>query len=70
MLTHDEKLDMVQRMKVYGGSFVKRLAECFIYADNENLQRLYTAFPEVVILYGPDSIFKTLGRENEYSTLD
>ena len=49
--THDEKLAMCRAMRVYGGSFVVALAECFIHADSNNLARLYAAFPEYVEEY-------------------
>jgi len=50
-MTHDEKLDMVDAMKRFGGSFVKALAECFLMADDDNLVRLERAFPEYVKQY-------------------
>ena len=49
--TYDEKLQMVDAMHRYGGSFVIALAECFIRADAHNLDRLYQAFPEIVARY-------------------
>jgi len=56
--THDENIKMVENMELYGGDFVKSLAMCFIKADCDNLERLYTAFPEIVDRYfawGKDS---------------
>ena len=50
-MTHDEKLDMVDAMKRFGGGFVKALAECFVRADDDNLLRLERAFPEYVKKY-------------------
>lgn len=50
-MDHDKKLKMVSAMRTYGGSFVQALAECFIRADSENLNRLVTAFPEYVQKY-------------------
>lgn len=50
-VNHDEKLDMVDAMKRFGGSFVKALAECFILADDLNLAKLEQAFPEYVKQY-------------------
>ena len=50
-MKHDEKLKMVTTMRRYGGCFVKALAECFVFADESNLERLYAAFPEIVIQY-------------------
>ena len=46
--SRDEMLEMVAMMRKYGGSFIHTLAECFIRADSDNLQRLYAAFPEIV----------------------
>jgi len=48
---YDEKLEMCATMKRFGGSFVQSLAECFIRADQENLKKLYVAFPNEVALY-------------------
>jgi len=50
-MTHDEKLDMVRAMHVYGGSFVCALAECFLLADSINLAKLEATFPEEVMQY-------------------
>lgn len=50
-MDHDKKLIMVNYMRRYGGSFVVALAELFILADSNNLERLYKAFPEIVERY-------------------
>jgi hypothetical protein len=50
-------------MKVYGGSFASALAECFLLADSENLERLYKAFPELVLKY--TTMFKFLEVDSE-----
>ena len=50
-MTQDEKLEMIAMMRVYGGSFVQALAECFMRADANNLQKLINAFPEYVEEY-------------------
>lgn len=50
-MTQDDKLNMVENMRRYGGPFVKALAECFILADKDNFQRLLDAFPEYVETY-------------------
>ena len=49
--SREEMFLMVARMQRYGGSFVQALAECFIHADQDNLDRLYRAFPEYVKEY-------------------
>ena len=45
--TKVEMLDVYKEMRKYGGSFVRALAEAFVYADENNLERLKTAFPEI-----------------------
>lgn len=39
----------------YGGNFFRRLAEAGLAADPLNRQRLITAFPELLSIYGPDT---------------
>ena len=58
MIDHDEKLKMCHRMRAYGGSFMRALAEAIILADGRNLEKLLLTFPEVVEKYGPNSPFK------------
>ena len=41
----------VSNMAIFGGSFVKALAECFAKADRDNLIKLIQAFPEYVQQY-------------------
>lgn len=65
MITHDEKLKMCKSMKVYGGSFASALAECFILADSENLERLYKAFPELVLKH--TTMFKWMDEDDSES---
>jgi len=50
-MDHDTLIKMVEAMHCYGGGFVYALAECFIIADNNNLERLLKAFPEIVKQY-------------------
>lgn len=50
-LTHDEKIKMIEAMRLYGGGFISALAECFLLADEVSLNRLYEAFPEYVERY-------------------
>ncbi len=40
----DLKLGIVARMRIYGGSFVKSLAECIMRADPDNLKKLQDTF--------------------------
>lgn len=46
-----QKFEMIAAMRVFGGDFVKALAECFTRADHSNFQRLCNAFPEYVKQY-------------------
>ena len=46
-MERDEMLDVYKVMRKYGGSFVRSLAEAFVHADENNLDRLKTAFPEI-----------------------
>ena len=50
-MTHDEKLPVIRAMKECGGSFVQRLGEAWLYADDENSRRIEVAFPEYVASY-------------------
>ena len=50
-MTHDERFDMTHAMAVYGGSFVRALAVCFLTADGTNLQKLEQTFPKEVAQY-------------------
>ena len=40
-----------EAMKIYGGSFVKKLAELIVIADEKNLDRLQKAFPAIFAKY-------------------
>jgi len=42
----DKEFEVVNKMKRFGGSFVKCLAECFYHADRPNIDKLKNAFPE------------------------
>ena len=48
---------MLKAMRIYGGGFVKALAEAWARADNFNEARLVQAFPDYVTQYGPGSAF-------------
>lgn len=50
-MTRDELLPIINVMQVYGGSFVKKLADAMMLADSENLQRIANAFPELIEKY-------------------
>ncbi len=40
----EEEYKAVEKMAIYGGSFVKSLAECFRHADPINLAKLSCVF--------------------------
>ena len=42
----DNDLKVVTAMEIYGGNFVKKLAQAFKAADPSNFQKLKDAFPE------------------------
>jgi len=50
-MKHNEKLAMCTAMTVYGGNFVKKLAMCFMAADNDNVKKLEGAFPDKCAQY-------------------
>lgn len=41
-----ENWKVAKAMQIYGGGFVKCLAECFFHADIPNFHKLKDAFPE------------------------
>ena len=47
----DTKLEIVRVMRMYGGSFILALAECIVYADNNNLRKIEDTFSEYVRNY-------------------
>lgn len=46
MITTDERLLVTKTMQKYGGSFVKKLGELIPLADDENLEKIKTTWPE------------------------
>lgn len=49
----DLKLDIINNMNRYGGSFVKALANCIMLADVYNLRKLEVDFAEYIEKYHP-----------------
>jgi len=47
------KLEVVENMRKYGGSFVWALAECIARADRINLFKLCEAFLDYILEYEP-----------------
>lgn len=52
---HDLKLEIIENMQIYGGSFVKALSECLSKADRSNLTKLEVAFENYIEEYHPDN---------------
>ena len=40
----------------YGGGFYRRLAEAGLCADPVNRQRIFDAFPDLLTVYGPQTL--------------
>jgi hypothetical protein len=51
IIKHDEKLDIIRAMTESGGSFVRALANAWLYADDDNCGRIELAFPEYIARY-------------------
>ena len=49
--------DTIDRMRIYGGSFVRALAETFVQADPTNKQILVDGFQKYINEYGPNGRF-------------
>lgn len=49
------KLDIVARMRLRGGGFVRALAECIMRADPVNLKKLENTFQEYLFKYHIDN---------------
>ena len=47
----------LDRMTIYGGSFIGKLADAARYADSNNFQKLKTAFADEFEKYGENGIF-------------
>lgn len=51
----DERLKIIHNMRTYGGSFARHLAEAFLVADGDNLNRIEEAFPELLEKYAAEN---------------
>ena len=47
--------DTIERMRVYGGSFARALAEAYLVADSGNRAKLEQAFAELFARYEVDA---------------
>jgi len=45
-MDNEEDFETVEAMRMYGGSFVKQLAELYNCADHINLQKIKDTWPE------------------------
>lgn len=50
-MTHNEKLEVINAMKNYGGGFVKGLAAAWLHADDDNCAKIEAAWPEYIEKY-------------------
>ena len=41
----------------FGGTFISTIAQAGIFADPDNRNRVFAAFPELIYHYGPQSRF-------------
>jgi len=48
---NEQEFKIVDAMAMYGGSFVKALAQCFYLADNINFEKLKSTFSEYWLKY-------------------
>lgn len=56
-MTPTQQHRTLQTAAEYGGSFFRALAQAGMLADPSNKQRLFDAFPEFKIMYGPGTNF-------------
>ena len=47
-MEHDEKLNICHALQIYGGGFDKIFSELLIVADENNLKKLVSTFPEII----------------------
>jgi len=47
-----KELQVYDRMRLFGGSFVKALAECWLRADRTNKAKLEESFADYFLEYG------------------
>lgn len=50
---------LIANMERYGGNFCRHLAAAIMFADRENRDRIFKAFPEIIEKYGPCGQFAT-----------
>lgn len=53
VVNQDVKLDIINNMLRFGGSFVKSLAQCLLTADAHNLRKLEVSFFDYIQKYHP-----------------
>ena len=52
----DKKLNLVEQMEKYGGSFVKALSVCIVRADKDNLYKIVSTWREYINEYASDPV--------------
>lgn len=58
LFDQDFKLDVIQNMKEYGGSFVQALAVAIQKADDTNLDKIHAVFQNYIDQYDPKNWIK------------
>ena len=56
-MTPSEFHQLTDLMQQHGGKFVQSLATALRYADPLNRQKILDSFPDLVLKYGPTSMF-------------
>ena len=62
-MTPSEFHELTNLMQQHGGKFVQSLAATLRYADPINRQKILDSFPDLVLKYGPTSMFNASIRQ-------
>lgn len=62
-MTPSEFHQLTDLMQQHGGKFVQSLATTLRYADPLNRQKILDSFPDLVLKYGPTSMFNASIRQ-------
>ena len=65
VIDEDKRIDIIENMEKYGGSFVKGLAQCIKSADNTNLKKIKDTFPEYIKQYASDNWRQKIKKMNK-----
>lgn len=66
IVDQDLKLEIIDNMLTYGGSFVKCLAECVRTADDTNLGKIVMTWPTYIKEYLPENWVGKGGVKHEH----